>query len=199
MASGGVEPVERAAAADPSRWVERHGDYLYRFAAAAVRHREAAEDLVQEALLAAWRARDGFAGDSSERTWLTAILKRKVADWLRRRVVERAHAAEQDRIAAGLFDRRGHWKKAPMAWGDPAGVVDRDEIRAALAGCLGHLPERLHAAFVLRYLDEQPGDDVCRALGLTPSNLWVMLHRARLRLAGCLSETWFGDAGGDRP
>src|SRR5262249_55627616 len=82
--SRGVEPTERVAT-DPGGWVERHGDYLYRFAAAAVRHRQAAEDLVQETLLAAWRGRTGFAGGASERTWLTAILKRKVVDWLRRR------------------------------------------------------------------------------------------------------------------
>lgn len=189
--SRGVGPTERAAA-DPSGWVERHGDYLYRFAVAAVRHREAAEDLVQEALLAAWRARGGFAGDASERTWLTAILKRKVTDWLRRRVVERDFAAEPDAFADGLFDRRGHWKRRPAAWGDLGDPVARDEFRSALAGCLGRLPERLHAAFALRYLDERPGGEVCTELGLTPANLWVMLHRARLRLAACLTRTWLG-------
>ena len=66
--------MERTAV-DAGHWVERHGDYLYRFAAAAVRHRQAAEDLVQETLLAAWQGRGGFAGEASERTWLTAILK----------------------------------------------------------------------------------------------------------------------------
>lgn len=195
MSSRGGEPAERTA--DPSGWVERHGDYLYRFAAAAVRHREAAEDLVQDALLAAWRARDGFDGRASERTWLTAILKRKVIDWLRRRVRERGEPLEPDPFAAGLFDRTGHWKTRPAAWGDPAEVIDRAEFRAALVGCLDHLPERLRAAFVLRHLDDRPGDDVCRELNLTPSNLWVILHRARLRLSVCLSKNWFGgDAGG---
>src|SRR5215468_772964 len=109
--SRGVEPTERVVA-DPGRWVERHGDYLYRFAVAAVRHRQAAEDLVQEALLAAWQGRTGFAGEASERTWLTAILKRKVVDWLRGRVRERLRTAagEPDGFVTALFTRRGEWK-----------------------------------------------------------------------------------------
>ena len=194
--SRGVEPTERVAA-DPGGWVERHGDYLYRFAAAAVRHRQAAEDLVQEALLAAWQGRTGFVGGASERTWLTAILKRKVVDWLRRRVRERLRtvAGEPDGFVTALFTRRGEWKTPPGRWvrHDPVGPDEREEFWTVLHDCLGKLPPRLHDAFVLRYLDEAAGEAVCRELGLTPSNLWVMLHRARLRMWWCLSRNWFGE------
>lgn len=183
--------------ADPREWVERHGDALYRFALARVRRADAAEDLVQEAFLAAWRGQAGFAGGASERTWLTAILKRKVADWLRRRVRDRlrAAAAEPDRFTAGLFTGRGEWKAPPGRWrrADPADPVERAEFWAVLHACLGKLPPRLHDAFALRYLDEAAGEEVCRELGLTPANLWVMLHRARLRMWACLSQNWFGE------
>lgn len=183
---------------DPRAWLDRHGDYLYRFAVARVRRAEAAEDLVQETLLAAWQARDGFAGQASERTWLTAILKRKVVDWFRRVAREPLAAAAgppPDRLAADLFTRGGHWKAPPGRWGrdDPGGRLDREEFWAALTGCLNTLPHRLHAVFALRYLDEAAGDEVCRELGVTPANLWVMLHRARLRMWWCLSRNWSGE------
>jgi RNA polymerase sigma-70 factor (ECF subfamily) len=186
---------------DPRAWLDRHGDYLYRFALARVRTPGSAEDLVQEALLAAWQGRAGFAGAASERSWLTAILKRKIVDWVRRQARERAHTATDPEAQEGdfdPFDRSGHWKRTPKDWGgDPAEQMNRAEFWAALHACLGKLPPRLHDVFVLRYLNEQSGEDMCRDLGLTPANLWTMLHRARLRMCWCLSENWFGSAKGE--
>ena len=183
--------------ADPQTWVEQHGGYLYRFALARVRREDAAEDLVQEALLAAWKGRAEFAGGASERTWLTAILKRKVIDWLRKRVREQLHTdrdAAPDRFAADLFTRWGLWKRAPVRRvGAPGESLDREEFWAALNACLEKLPARQHDAFVLRYLDEAAGAEICRELGLSPSNLWVVLHRARLQMWWCLSRNWFGE------
>ena len=93
---------------DPPRWVERHGDALYRYALARVRRSEAAEELVQEALLAAWKGRGRFGGRATERSWLVAILKRKVVDWLRRSVRERGQAAaEKDAWLAEQFTASG--------------------------------------------------------------------------------------------
>ena len=183
---------------DPQRWLDRHGDYLYGFALTRVRVAGVAEDLVQETLLAAWQGRDGFAGAASEQSWLTAILKRKVVDWLRRQVRERSRTSPGEDAAEGAFDpfdRGGHWKKTPADWGrgNPAEQLNREEFWATLHACLGKLPPRLRDVFVLRYLDERSGEDVCEGLGLTPANLWVMLHRARLRVSGCLSENWFAE------
>lgn len=187
-----------AAATDPRGWVDRHGDSLYRFALARVRRPDVAEDLVQEALLAAWRGRAEFAGGASERTWLTAILKRKVIDWLRRRVRDRGAASpdEPDGFAAGLFTRRGEWRVPPGRWhrDDPSGPAERAEFWAVLHACAGTLPARLHAVFALRYLDGAGGEAICQELGLTPTNLWALLHRARLRMWRCLSARWFGEA-----
>lgn len=183
---------------DPRAWVERHGDYLYRYALAKVRRADAAEELVQETLLGAWRGRAGFAGQASERSWLTAILKRKVIDWVRQRVRDRSNVGIED-DAFDPFDGRGKWRTPPADWGrgDPAAGLTRDEFWATLHACLGKLPPRLHDVFILRYLDGVAGPAVCQDLGLTPTNLWVMLHRARLRVWACLSVNWFGDAAPD--
>ena len=200
MTSTDVQPDDSGSLFElnPRTWVEQHGDYLYRFSMARVRRADVAEDLVQETLLAAWKGRAEFSGQASERTWLTAILKRKVVDWFRQQVREQlrvAFDATPDRFAADLFDRRGEWKSAPGRWvrGDPTETLERTEFWMTMHGCMDKLPARLYHVFALRYLDEATGDEVCRELGLSPANFWVMLHRARLRMWWCLSRNWFGE------
>lgn len=191
-----MSDVAQPQVADSRRWVELHGDYLYRYALRSVRRSEVAEDLVQETLLAAWRGRDGFAGRSSERSWLTAILKRKVIDWLRAAVRERARTADAtaDEVEAGLFDDTDHWRAKPRDWASAAPDADssRAEFWDVVRSCSGKLPPRLRDVFVLRHLDEAEAADICQAVDITPTNLWVMLHRARLRMWQCLSKNWFG-------
>ncbi|OWK47020.1 sigma-70 family RNA polymerase sigma factor [Fimbriiglobus ruber] len=198
MPMTGDYPVDLPAghpASDPRVWVERYGDYLYRFALAKIRRPDEAEDIVQDTLLAAWRGRAEFAGRASERSWLTAILKRKVVDHLRRRVRERTDPIPDDRGSTGdPFNRWGKWKTPPGNWGQhgPGEELNREEFWATMHDCMGKLPRRLHDAFALRYLDERGAEDVCEDMGLTTTNLWVMLHRARLKMWQCLSENWFG-------
>jgi RNA polymerase sigma-70 factor (TIGR02943 family) len=193
-----TKPHPDAPPTDPHLWVDRHGDYLYRYALARVRRPDVAEDVVQDTLLAAWRGRDGFAGAARERTWLTAILKRKVIDWLRRAVRDREEDAtgDADEWVDQQFTRLGEWRKGPKAWVTPApppeSGVERAEFWAAVHGCSDKLPAHLRDVFVLWHLEERPAADVCEAAGVTTSNLWVMLHRARLRMWRCLSQNWYG-------
>lgn len=191
-------------ALDPTTWVEAHGDALYRFALARVRDPETAQELVQESLLAALAARQSFRGRSSERSWLTAILKRKVVDWLRDAVRRRARQEPKpDKFLDHVFTRSGKWRSKPGDWSpdDPGHELTRAEFRAVLSECLGRLPERLRQVFVLRHVAERSAEDVCQDVGVTATNLWVMLHRSRLRLWRCLTVNWFGEepeeTGGD--
>src|SRR5437773_5468290 len=80
----------------PSEWVEAHGDYLFNFATGQLRDASVAEDLVQDTFLAAFKARDRFPSQSSERTWLVGILRHKIYDHLRRACRERAFRADAD-------------------------------------------------------------------------------------------------------
>ncbi len=180
---------------DPQAWVQRHGDYLYRYAVSRVRRGEAAEDLVQETFLSAWRARKNYEGRASERSWLTAILKRKIIDWIRAATVTRARTeTKPDDLIDQQFTRSGQWKNKPMEWEQttPEAGIQRTEFWDTLHGCTGKLPARLREVFVLWHLEEQPTEDVCKSLKVTSTNLWVMLHRARLRLWRCLSRNWYG-------
>ncbi|MBI1733439.1 MAG: sigma-70 family RNA polymerase sigma factor [Gammaproteobacteria bacterium] len=177
---------------DPSMWLDRHGDALYAYALVRTRNAATAEDLVQEALLAAFAGRDAFKGESAERTWLTGILKHKVIDHLRRRGREVPLVEERDYPAGvedACFDERGHWQVDVRDWSRPDRALEQDELRAALRDCIAALPERLGMLFVLREVDGMETDELLAALNISSANnLWVMLSRARLRLRACLEE-----------
>jgi RNA polymerase sigma-70 factor (ECF subfamily) len=182
---------------EPDRWVDDHGDVLFRYAMPRVRDTAVAEELVQETFLAALQARGSFGGRSSERTWLVGILKHKIVDHFRRTSRERP-ASDDDFVPsaiADLYDENRYWHHddGPTDWGPgPAEALERAEFVAQLDDCLGELPTRLAAAFTLREVEELTSEEICKVLGVTTTNLWVMLHRARAHLRRCLELHWSG-------
>jgi RNA polymerase sigma-70 factor (ECF subfamily) len=177
----------------PERWFEEHGDYLYAFAYSRSNDPQAAEDLVQETLLAALKATHAFQGQSSERTWLVGILKHKLIDWLRKtKLAGLADELNQpDEQLERLYDQTG-LKTSPRDWrGDPAAIVEHQELWEAVQRCLAKLPDRLREVFTLRLLDDLPAPDVCQALGISATNLWTLMYRSRMRLWRCLDQTGF--------
>ena len=134
--------------------VENLRPYLLRYATLQLRDTAAAEDAVQEALLAALAGEANFAGRSNLRTWLTGILKHKIVDTLRRQSRERPALEQETGGDAGefdgLFDRRGHWEEAPDAWQQPEGSLQQKQFLGALEACLRALPERRQASSAAR-------------------------------------------------
>ena len=189
-----MHPSPETKVADPERWIDEHGDYLFRFALLRVSRRETAEDLVQETFLAALKAATTFAGRSSERTWLTGILNNKLIDRSRREGrVQPATDLGGDECFDALYDRTGHWKKPPGDWGaDPAELLQRREFWDAFERCRAGLPDRLREALTLRLIDDLAPDVVCSTLDISPANLWTMLHRARVRLWSCMDSQGLG-------
>lgn len=192
------QPEEAVPSSDPEKWVELHGNALYRFALLRLRDPKLAEDAVQETLLAALQARDRFSGQSAERSWLIGILKHKIIDYFRKRSRESSidDAAEFEEEMEGVFDENGHWKRdetGPAEWNlDPGLLLERKEFWIALDRCLSKLPARMAHVFALREIDSVSGDEVCQALKLSASNLWVLMHRARMQLRKCLEINFFG-------
>ncbi len=184
-------------ALNPERWVDAHGDYLYRYALSRVRDTQSAEDCVQETLLSALKSRENFSGESSERTWLTGILKHKIIDHFRKTSRERAVSdmeTEED-FTEDFFDKKGMWKMdaAPSDWTmDPDAALSQKEFLKTLEGCLKKLPARLARLFTLVEMDGLSSDESCKVLNVTATNVWVMLYRARMGLRKCLEKNWFG-------
>jgi RNA polymerase sigma-70 factor (TIGR02943 family) len=178
---------------DPHEWVERYSDALYRYALTRLRRSHDAEEAVQETFLAAFKARNQFQGQSVPLTWLTSILKRKILDRLRQAARQAADLDPADLDA--WFDDTNHWREPLGRWGDPARLAERSDFWRVVSTCMAKLPARMAAAFTLRTLDNEEPAAVCRHLALSPQNLWVLLHRARLRLARCLQINWFNAEG----
>jgi RNA polymerase sigma-70 factor (TIGR02943 family) len=184
----------------PQMWVEQHGNYLFNYAIVRVNDREKAEDLVQETFLAGLKAKDNFQGKSSERTWLISILKRKVIDTYRKQYSSKVSSMseyEQD-ISDGDFYRtedpfKGHWLEGKGPHSNslmPEDEMEEEELREIISRCIKNLPPNLAAAFAMKMINEADSDEICKELGITSSNLWVMLHRARLKMRTCVESKW---------
>lgn len=186
------------AASDPATWVERHGNVLYRYALLRTQDAALAEDLVQETFLAALQARAGFTGQSSEQTWLIGILKHKLSDHFRSHagaVTEQARVDDADYLDS-VFSASGHWARPPGAWERPDGALESEDFWRVFNACLRKLPGHLADLFILREINDLPGEDVCKVMQIsTTNNMWVMLSRARMRLRQCLDQHWFHKAG----
>ena len=182
---------ENASRCNPDTWVDQYGDYLFRYALLRLRDRDRAEEAVQETFLAAFKGKNHFSGNSSERTWLVGILKHKIIDHFRRVSKEvpfeetsaTTHELDEPLRTAGEWV--GHWKEeaGPVSWGaDPVKLLQQKEFYKALERCLNALSPRLAQVFILREMEELSTAEICRILNITESNLWVMLHRARMQL-----------------
>ncbi len=188
-------------ATDAERWVDRHGDCLYRYALLRLRAPDLAADVVQETFLEALGARGSFGGRSSERTWLIGILRHKILDHYRKSGREQAAlgGVQAGTTVESDFDRRGHWRIVPGAWsGEPSRVLETQEFWDVFGRCLARLPASLADAFFLREVDGLGAEEVQAMLGISPTNLWARLHRARTLLRRCLEVGWFGRRPGAR-
>ena len=185
---------EIKSALDPKKWVANYGDYLYNYSYYRVNSKEVSEDLVQETFIAALKAQKSFRGESSELTWLMAILKRKVIDHFRKlgsgkeRTVSGYSLPFQD---DGIFE--GHWleNRLPKDWSTNAdSSLNQEEFQSILEICLSKLPPKWRSVFVLKFMEELSSEEVCKETGCSSSNFWVIVHRARLKLRECIENKW---------
>lgn len=176
---------------------------LLRFARLQLRDAGAAEDAVQETLLAALTGSHRFESRSSYKTWLISILRNKIIDTIRsqsREVSASTLAADEagdDLLNDTLFDRRGHWQDSakPGRWADPEASFEQQQFWKVFEACLDHLPAKTARVFMMREFLGFETDEICKEAGISSSNCWVVLHRARLGLRTCLETNWFAGAG----
>ena len=178
--------------------LEQLRPYLLRYALLQLHDRDAAEDVVQETMLAALEGRARFEGKSTAKTWLTGILKHKIIDLIRRKSREQPLTADEDASEAeavdAIFQSDGHWQQPPSDWGSPSRALEDKRFREAFELCTRAMPMRNARVFMMREVLEMSTEEICKELGITPTNLWVILHRARLSLRECIEIKW-GAAG----
>ncbi len=172
---------------------------LMRYAVLQLRDPQLAEDVVQETLLAGLEGWAKFTGKSSAKTWLIGILKHKVMDAIRRRSREQSRTIdiEDERLGEAiedLFTADGKWKQLPSNWGDPERAFENKQFWGIFESCLKLMPKRTAAVFMTHEVMEYTTDEICKELAITPTNIWVTLHRARLSLRQCLETKWFRGA-----
>jgi RNA polymerase sigma-70 factor (TIGR02943 family) len=177
-----------------SDWVVCYTKDLFAWALEKTSDRQLAEDLVQETFLAAAQSNSSFRGDSHPKTWLTGILKNKIAAHYRETLRKNITIPLAPDQLSTFFSDSGNWMKnaAPQPWqGEPEHLTDIPAFNQVLHDCIEHLPTTMNACIRLKFLDEKKGEQVCQELGLTATNYWQLIHRAKIHLRNCLEKNWF--------
>ncbi|MDM8172833.1 sigma-70 family RNA polymerase sigma factor [Olivibacter sp. LS-1] len=184
-------------AVNPHKWVSRYADYLYTYAAFRINDEDLARDLVQETFLSALERKEKFEGKSSEKTWLTAILKNKIVDVYRSRSMRLAKgvdATNSDDTDTDFFDHNdGHWREQhrPAELGiEQADALENKEFQKILEACMKKLPALWFSVFSMKHIDDETTEMICSELKLTSSNFWVIIHRTKVNLRSCLQKNW---------
>lgn len=176
---------------EAENWVDRYSDYLYNYTIVRVNNHEIAQDLISETFLAALKSKDNFKGEATERTWLIAILKRKIIDYYRK--INSKKGKAEVRITYKSEDSEGDWLEERAS--DPhdktaEDTMENEELGMAIHNCLGALNERQAAIFKLKTIEDYDTEAICNEYNITASNLWVIIHRARTAMADCLEKNW---------
>ena len=180
---------------DPSSWLDDYGDELYRYALARLRDKSAAEDVVQETLLAALKAQENFRGDSAVKTWLIGIMKFKIIDFYRKSAREIQSESLEHTLSSSEdndFDENGRWATTVNSWSDPDSALHQDQFFAVYQSCIDALPKNQAKLFVLNETSDLSSEELCKIMNIsTTNNLWVILSRTRKRLRDCIDKNWF--------
>ncbi len=177
---------------EPQHWVDRYSDYLYNYTIVRVNDHAVAQDLISETFLAGLKSMPNYKGDASERTWLISILKRKIIDHYRRSNSKKGKA--EVRMSYRQDEDEGDWLSERVS--DPydrnaEDLMQNEELGTAIFGCLDKLNEKQATIFRMKTIDGIDTEAICNEFDITPSNLWVIIHRARKAMADCLENNWF--------
>jgi len=179
----------------PHLWVDLHADYLYAYALKRLNDDELARDLVQETFLSALEKTNNFKGNSTERTWLTAIIKYKVIDVYRKktRLLNRNIIRDTEHEMEFFDPNLNNWKKEH--WPTLFGIEEQDplhnkEFNMVLQKCMKRLPVLWHSVFTMKHLDDDVAETICKELKITSANFWVIIHRTKVSLRACLQKNW---------
>ncbi len=166
------------------RLVEEHGDYLFQFAMSKLKNRDLSLDFVQETLMTVLEKIDQFEGRSALRTWMTTILNRKIIDHWRKEKRSFGSLSPEE-IQGEVNNSVMH--QNPL---NPQELSEEKERLTILEYCLDKLPEQWRQVIHAKYYDEKKGEEISKEFDLTSSNFWVIVHRAKAQLRGCIDKKY---------
>jgi RNA polymerase sigma-70 factor (TIGR02943 family) len=179
-------------------WVNEFGDDLYSWAVHKINDHNKAEDLVQETFLSAYKGIESFKGKSNPKTWLFSILNNKIIDHYRKKAQALELPAsdfnpDSNEITDQMFDQNSNWKANGLEslWVKEEHLLDNEAFNEVFANCMKDLPVEWHAAISAKYLIQKDAKSICQELGISTSNYWQVIHRAKLLLKKCLELKWF--------
>lgn len=153
---------------------DRYHDAVFRLVSRLIRSESyEIDDLVQTTFLEAWRSAKKYSARGSVKSFLFGIAANTVRHYVR--------AARRRR------DAYAEWP-APLPGGAPDEALQRAQELQRLAAALAELPHDLRVAYVLCDLEELPGVEAARVLGVRPGTLWRRLHEARRGLRDAIEK-----------
>jgi len=175
-----------------TQWVEEYSQEMFSWASHKVSDGDLAKDLVQDTFLAAFEKMDSFQGKSTAKTWLFSILNYKIIDHYRSKVKQPIRL--ENKTLSNYFTGDGDWisDKKPSKWDEEEShLLDDADFNIILQKCIESLPDKWGAIVKLKYLMNKKGDAICQELNITPTNLWQIMHRSKLKLRDCIDSNWF--------
>jgi len=180
---------------NPTKWIDNYSDYLFRYTIIRVNNHEVSKDLVQETFFSGLKSAKNFEGKATERTWLISILKRKIIDHYRK-INSKKGQAEVRMNYYNDGENEGDWieERVPQSWGNEVEKkIENKELQHQIDLCVDKLPQKYAMVFRMKTIQEIDTQVICKELDISSSNLWVIIHRARMQLRKCLEDNWFNN------
>ncbi|MEZ4937470.1 MAG: sigma-70 family RNA polymerase sigma factor [Crocinitomicaceae bacterium] len=175
-------------------WVDEYSDFLYNLAFYKVYDEDLANDFVQETFLSILKNEENLDSISNPKSYLATIISRKIIDYWRKKEVKTTSTFSNFFQEDGKGE--GHWKIEAMSKNDLnflENEMDNQELRTILLECFAALPENQRIIASEKLLNDRDTEEICNEYGVSTSNLWVIIHRAKVRLRACIENKWFTD------
>ena len=173
-------------------WVNTYTEELLSWTVRKISNTENAKDIVQDTFLAVAKGIDKFQEDSNPKTWIYSILNNKISDYYRKKYRQDTKV-DYDMFSA-FFTDSGEWnsENQPQTWqNEDKNLLDDLEFIEILEYCKEHLPNKFNAVINMKYYSDKKPKEICKELNISTTNMWQMMHRAKLKLRDCIETAWF--------
>lgn len=178
-------------------WVHQYADQLFSWAFHKTYSKETAEDLVQETFLSATKSFEKCLNKDQPKSWLFSILNNKIIDHFRKaaksfQLIQTPFEKDSAQHIDNMYNQHDNWTTdaRTMFSTEEEHLLDNPNFNILLEKCLEGLPANWKFAILSKYILEKNGKEICQELGISPSNYWQVIRRAKLALKICLEKNW---------